>query len=344
MLRQLWRLTRAVGGEGTGMSAPAVYAERRVDGWRIEHAKETGYEGVACVDDAARLAVLLLGAYERHRFPGALAWAEGTLEFVKHMQQPDGSFANFVLDWKGAPNLTGPTSHPGGLAWLSRAMRALARAYKVIGVEEYRERYYAALERLPREIPYRDVTAVAVLSGLEMHEARPDPELLDLIGEWCAQIMSCMQNGVLLNEPQHPRPHLWGFIQPAALCRASTALAVPEWVEPARTTASAYLEPIVEQQFRWRRTMPYDVSSTVMNFDALHAATGESRYRALAGQSRAWFHGRNATSEPVYDPLRGMVFDGIDGDRVNLNSGAESNIEGALALFDELPWHEYRFR
>jgi hypothetical protein len=34
----------------------------------------------------------------------------------------------------------------------------------------------------------------------------------------------------------------------------------------------------------------------------------------------------------VYDARRGMVFDGIDHGVVSQNSGAESNIEGALAL------------
>jgi hypothetical protein len=42
--------------------------------------------------------------------------------------------------------------------------------------------------------------------------------------------------------------------------------------------------------------------------------------------------GRNSASQPVYDAARGMVFDGIDNGRVSQNSGAESNIEGALAF------------
>jgi len=34
----------------------------------------------------------------------------------------------------------------------------------------------------------------------------------------------------------------------------------------------------------------------------------------------------------VYDAQHGIVFDGIDNGQVSRNSGAESNIEGALAL------------
>jgi hypothetical protein len=87
--------------------------------------------------------------------------------------------------------------------------------------------------------------------------------------------------------------------------------------------------------------LPFDVSSTVAGLDALAIATGEARYRELAALARAWFDGRIAAGEAVYDRKRGCVFDGIDGDRVSRNSGAESNIEGALALMDSLPWDAY---
>jgi hypothetical protein len=35
-----------------------------------------------------------------------------------------------------------------------------------------------------------------------------------------------------------------------------------------------------------------------------------------------------------------LFADGTDGARMSENSGAESNLEGAFALFDELPWRE----
>jgi hypothetical protein len=37
----------------------------------------------------------------------------------------------------------------------------------------------------------------------------------------------------------------------------------------------------------------------------------------------------------VYDRRRGVVYDGIDDGRLSRNSGAEANIEGALALLQE---------
>lgn len=345
MLRQLWRLSRTVEVEGRRMCAPAVYAERRGHEWRIEHASQMGYEGVACVDDASRLAILLLRAYERHKLGWALEWAERNLDFVLYMQQPDGSFANFILDWDGEPNLEGPTSRPVGLPWLVRAMWALATAYRITGEPRYRERYFAALDALPEDAPYADLLAIAVLAALEMHaaplDAEPTREVGSSIEGWCEDILSCERGGVLLNHLDEPSPHLWAFIQPGALALASKALKRPEWLGPAEGTVRRYLGSVARGGFESPRALPYEVSSTVFNFDALYSATGDVLYRDLAASARAWFHGRNTASQQVYDREKGMVFDGTDGDRVSLNSGAESNIEGAFALFDELPWWEY---
>ncbi len=344
MLRQLRRLSRTIHTGGRQMSVPAVYAERRGLDWQLEQAAETGYEGVACVDDTARLAVLLLHAYERHRLGWALSWAELNLEFLAHMQQPEGTLANFVLDWGGEPNLTGPTSRPGGLAWLTRAMWAWSLAYRLTGNEEYGRRYHHALDALGSHVDHMDVLALAALSALEMRKVAPDRKLDSLIETWCETILSCRRDGVLLNHSQEVAPHLWAFVQPGALCQASLALRRPEWVPPAQETAHKYLAPIVRDAFAFARVLPYEVSASVFNLEQLHLITGDPEYGELAGFAREWFHGRNTAAAPVYDATLGAVFDGTDDDRMSLNSGAESNIEGGLALLNELPWQEYELK
>ena len=58
MIRQLRRLTRPVPSFGEGVAAIAVYSEVTAEGLWRRPAAESGFEGVACVDDAARLACL----------------------------------------------------------------------------------------------------------------------------------------------------------------------------------------------------------------------------------------------------------------------------------------------
>jgi hypothetical protein len=81
---------------------------------------------------------------------------------------------------------------------------------------------------------------------------------------------------------------------------------------------------------------PYGAASAVFVLERLRAATGDPRYAKAAHDARAWFDGRNPAGVPVYDRMAGRVADGIDGDRVNPHSGAESNILGAQALFDDV--------
>jgi hypothetical protein len=76
----------------------------------------------------------------------------------------------------------------------------------------------------------------------------------------------------------------------------------------------------------------FDVSCTIVNLEAVARATGEQRYTVAATRGRDWFGNRNSAGQAVYDGQRGLVFDGIDYARVSQNSGAESNIEGTLAL------------
>jgi hypothetical protein len=103
--------------------------------------------------------------------------------------------------------------------------------------------------------------------------------------------------------------------------------------------------PTVGARFADRTTsLPYDVSCVALGLDAIAQATGDSRAARLAELARAWFWGRNAASTPVYDIARGLVYDGVDGDVVSANAGAESNIEGACTLFESLSWQLYAQR
>ena len=114
MLGQLERLSRPVAAAGRDAFAIAVYADAAD---RTFPAADLGYEGVACVDDAARAVVLFLDLWEATHLPPLRSRAEGLVDFLLYMQQDDGLFVNFIWDWDGRRNTTGPTSYPGGGFW-----------------------------------------------------------------------------------------------------------------------------------------------------------------------------------------------------------------------------------
>ncbi len=339
MIRQLQRLTRPVPALGNGVLAIAVYSQPTHAGMQHWAAAEQGFEGVACVDDAARAAILYAMLWERHRLPWARDAAMGLLAFVRAMQTAGGTFANFILDWDGRKNLATNTSRPGDGPWVARAMHALACGVSAFGDADCAESFEKGLPWLDRATPYLDVRAVCVLASVEYWRATGADDVAARGLAWATEIADAAQNNVLLNEVGSAQIHLWGHLQEAALADAGMAFGRTDLVEAARRSAEAVLIPAVEQHFPGPRVLPFDVSCVVRGIDAVAAATRDSRYERMASLARAWFDGRNTASAPVYDRTAGLVFDGIDDGRVSQNSGAEANIEGALALLDSLPLH-----
>ena len=79
----------------------------------------------------------------------------------------------------------------------------------------------------------------------------------------------------------------------------------------------------------------YGVEATADGLLYLGNATQNQVYRQLAGFAASWFFGNNPANTAMYQPATGVVYDGINNDgTVNRNSGAESTIEGLLALIN----------
>ncbi|HUQ41004.1 MAG TPA: hypothetical protein VM052_00735, partial [Candidatus Limnocylindrales bacterium] len=300
-------------------------------------AADLGYEGVACVDDAARAIVLMLDLWESTHLAQVRAWAASLLDFVVYMQEPDGRFVNFIWDWEGRRNDRGPTSFPGGGFWHARGVRALAKAALVLGDERAAAGLAAGLPyiRDARDVP-ADVRSIHVLMTIELMRAGRMIEMRGELERWSDEIAALRNGDVLQDSPDSADPHLWGHVQEGVLAEAGALLERPDLIDIARRSADAYLAPIIESGFDLPTVQPYGVASAVYSVDRLAVVTGDTRFADLAHKARAWFHGRNPARRAVYDRGMGRVHDGIDEGLLNEHSGAESNVVGAQALIDEV--------
>ena len=334
MLRQIARLGRSVpfaGGQGLAL---AVYADGLDTPTR---AQEAGYEGVACVDDAARALELYCDLWEATRLPWVLRWCEGLLDFVLAMQGPDGRWCNFILDWEGTPNRGGRTSLAGGDFWQARALLALARASQVLNDQRIDAAVRLALPHVvtAANVP-TDVRALHLRMALMLSAGDDDHGLDERLAPWCEELLGCRAGDVLMNSAdERGRPHLWAHIQEGVLADAGVRLGRDDFVGAARRSAELVFGDAVRGGFDLPRTQPYDVASAVYVMSRLADVTGSSDSATLATAARAWFDGRNPAGRPVYDREAGRVRDGVDGDGVSSHSGAESNVVGAQALFAE---------
>jgi hypothetical protein len=63
--------------------------------------------------------------------------------------------------------------------------------------------------------------------------------------------------------------------------------------------------------------------------------TKDQKYLALSARLRSWFFGQNDAARIIYDQESGRIYDGIiSATEINMNSGAESTIEGLLVILD----------
>jgi hypothetical protein len=333
VLRQIARLARRVPALGPRVIAISVYGDASGN---LVSAKEAGFEGVACIDDAARALELYCALWEATRLPWLREWCDGLLDFVLAMQLDDGRWVNFILDWDGVANTQGRTSLPGGGFWQARALLALARASRCLDDPRIQDALRRGLPHIEPGPAPADVRVLHILTALELFDHADHRRLRGHLDEWLDEMASCRIEGALMNAPaERGRPHLWGHLQEGVLAQAGVLLQRTDLVDIAEQSAALVLLPAAQSGFARRQVRPYDVASCIESLDRLARATADGQYAAHAQLARAWFGGRNPAGLPVYDRASGRVGDGIDGPRVSSGSGAESNIVAAQALFDD---------
>jgi hypothetical protein len=329
LLRQLAALTRRVPAAGPRALALAVYSDAR--GEQFE-ARESGVEGVACVDDAARASALLYRLWIATGNEALRAWSEGLLDFVLWMHAGDGLWHNFILDWDGARNSDGPTSAPGINFWQARAAYALAEVGIGLGVDRARGALNQALDAADIASAPSDVRSIHALSALAVLERAPDRRLTRRLDAWCNELAVC-QRETLMNSPDElGRPHLWGHVQEGVLADASVVLKRTDFLTLAVASADDVFGEVIDSGFDLPHVTSYDVESATFVMDRLAMITGLERYADLARKARLWFDGRTPAGAPIYERGTGRVADGLDAGRVSDRSGAEANDTACRAL------------
>jgi hypothetical protein len=303
---------------------------------RFVLAKESGAEGVACIDDAARVLDVLCDVWARTGLSWVERWARGLLEFVLWMQEDDGRWINFVYDWEGARNVEGITSARGENFWHARALMAVSHAWLTFNDVRAEDALYRGLDHAVKKPAPSDVRVLHMEVARRLIVDAERTALLPALRLWAEEISACRMDGVLMNSSnERGMPHLWAHLQEGALAEAGALLDEASFVDVAKTSALQLFVPIVRSGFDLPNVTPYDVASSVFALGRLGQVTGDPSWGALASDARAWFDGRNPTGQPVYDRERGRVADGIDDGRISENSGAEANVVAADALLDD---------
>jgi len=118
-----------------------------------------------------------------------------------------------------------------------------------------------------------------------------------------------------------------------------TGLRSLRWLMQVQTAEAGHFRPIgnygffphngIRAQFDQQ---PVEAHTSVSACLEAYGATHDEFWLNEAHRAFDWFLGHNDLGVPVYDPLTGGCFDGLQIDRVNLNQGAESTLSFLMAL------------
>ncbi len=269
-LEHLRFLTEPVAIDGRDAAIVHIYSEYPDYEW-----VDAAGEGIAAVDDVARAAIVYLWYYERTGDGRALDTARRCLEFVRALQNDDGTFHNFVYDREGTINTEGITSYKSLGWWAMRGLWALAEGYRVFSAVDpayaaelqaaYRLTESALIDSflnygtfsqvhgfsIPAWLPggAADVSGLALVALTSYYRADPNPQTAAGI-EHIADGLAAYRLGDSMTYPFGMIPvttnapgywHAWGSHMVHGLADAGAALDRQDWIDAAAAVADTFL-------------------------------------------------------------------------------------------------------
>ena len=265
-------LTETIDLNGQECNIVHIYSEYPDYQW-IDAAKE----GIACVDDVARAAVVYLRYYEITGIDSILPKAKRLLNFVLYMQADDGEFYNFI-DSNYQINKTYRTSRKSFDFWAARGYWAIGLGYRIfenedddyaailkdaflkckMPIKKILEFYKKYIEINGREYPLwlvnkygSDATATLLLGLNEFLKVGQDEEL----GKCASQFVEGIIEMQVKDGNVYPGAflswqdiwHAWGNAQTQALASLGKTLYQPEFIQAAQKEADHYYSHLLSQ-------------------------------------------------------------------------------------------------
>lgn len=201
-----------------------------------------------------------------------------------------------------------------------------------------------------------DQAAIAIIALLPYYKRHPDARILTIINGLSQGIMQ-MQKGDADNYPYgmflswKNEWHAWGNSQAYALLLAGQQLDHPEYIKSALLEVDNFYPYLMKNDFAEsvilkREAGPYSRSAEkrfpqiaygirpmVYAVSEAYRITKNEKYAVRLRELKSWFLGRNIAARVMYDQASGRIYDAINSaTEINMNSGAESTIEGLMVL------------
>lgn len=333
--KHLEHLTEKIEIMGDSVSVVHVYANYPEYEW--VGAAESGLEGIACVDDAARAAVMYLRHYELTGNRESRSRAKSLLKFVMKMETNDGMFNNFILK-DHTINRTGGTSFTSFGWWASRGVWCMSAGYRTLKTSDpvfarelknkieltfphidslfanYHQFRSINGYRIPKWLLYEsgaDVTSELMLGLIEYYSATHDVRVKSFIKKFADGLMA-MQDGDVktypfgLHRSWQTMWHMWGNGQTQALASAGKLLKDKRMIQSAEREAKGFYSRLLIEGFK----KEMDVS------DTSKALTYEQIAYAVRPMTAGLIRLYEATKKTEYLKMAGLTASWLFGNNV----------------------------
>ena len=302
------------------------------------------------VDDNARALVFAVRYYQQNKSATTLRLANVYLNFLRFVQRPDGTFANYVNgDRELAPeqNARENLDDANGRALYALAVTAAAPHLPRPLRERGRRMYDQGLAVI-KEFTSPRAKAYVIKSLALLLKPQANADYAREIAAACDFLVR------LYNEQS---AHAWDWFEPIltysnatlseALLIGSAATGNADYFKIGKITLDFLIShtfdkdmysPIGQQgwfkQGGLRHTFdqqPEDTASMIETLNTMFDISRDARYQRLLYRAFDWFLGTNLRGQIIYDQVTGGCYDGLGEHGINLNEGAESTISYLLS-------------
>ncbi|KLO24676.1 MULTISPECIES: hypothetical protein [unclassified Marinitoga] len=336
-----------------------IYADKY--GQKYVHKEAIG-EGVTCVDDVARVAILYTDLYKTNKNDFYYQRAKEALNFVISMQDFDGDFYNFILK-NGNINKYGITSKKSGSWWAARAFWALSNAINVFPDDLFNKKLINSAKKAKSFLLKKldsnyllnkssDVSSIFLLGLSAYYNQYPNNSDLNYIINIADSILKTqISNGPFsgsYNESSDNNRylwHTWGSRQGEALIEVYKITKNIKYLNSVKKYVDFYdlllsIGPVYEIKDYIKKYpyLSYGLETIISTLSKLYLVTKEDIYAVKAFLFGSFYNGNNHLNSP-FTGKNGEGFDGMHSVYINQNAGAESTVSYLISLerLNELP-------
>ncbi len=315
----------------------------------LQHAKYNipDYRHGYCLDDNARALLVMNMVHERQKEPEAINLMSTYLSYINYMQNPDGSFRNFLsfdhqfLDKKGSEDAFGRA------VWALGYL--LAHAPNDAFFQIARQLFGNAIQQFKHLKSLRGIANTLMGISYYLNRFPWDEGMVNTMAEMADQLTGAF-------EKESDEKWQWfesiltydNGLLPAALFCTYEKTEQEKYLNIAEQSA-AFLESVVfkgdhialignegwypkdGQRARFAQ-QPIDAMAMVLMYEKAYLVTENKKdYLHKMFTSYMWFLGENDLRLPLYDYETKGCCDGLEKDGVNRNQGAESMLAYLLS-------------